>query len=206
MRYLNFFYADIWLLARERVRDHDLFTKYSNEVISLIRQRSVKNESLDVQDLFGRFTLDAAGEFLFGTTGLQTLSLPLPPPAKRATLGPKGTQPDESAALGTYGGFVRAFEGIQVALAPRFRRGPFWPVFEWFKDVTQDHNEVIDAWIGPLITKALEEKKSRAGKKLNPEEGSLTDYLAESTLDVKLIRDELMNILLAARDTVRDEH
>ena len=87
----------------------------------------------------------------------------------------------------------------------RFRRGPLWPLFEWFKDVAQDHNEAIDAWIEPLITKALEDKKLRVGKKLNLEEGSFLDHLAESTSDVRLIRDELMNILLAARDTVKDE-
>ena len=189
-------------IARERIRDHDLFTKYSNEVISVIRQRSIKNESLDVQDLFRRLTLDLAGEFLFGTTGLQTLSLPLPPPEKRAKLGPRGTHPDASAAFGTYGGFVHALEEIQIAVAQR--RSAFWPFFEWFKDATQVHNDIIDAWVEPLITKALEGKKLRGGKKLNQEEGSLTDHLTESTSDVKLIRDELMNILLAARDTVRD--
>lgn len=191
-------------IARERVRDHDLFTRYSSQVVSVIQQRSIKNESLDVQDLFGRFTLDAAGEFLFGTTELQTLSLPLPPPGKRAKHGPKGTKPDESVALGTYGTFVHAFEDIQIALA--HRRGFLWPVFEWFKDSTQVHNEAIDAWVEPLVTKALDKKKLRAGKKLNPEEGSLTDHLVESTSDVRFIRDELMNILLAARDTVSDDN
>ncbi|KAF8340618.1 uncharacterized protein EI90DRAFT_2906526 [Cantharellus anzutake] len=187
--------------ARERVRDYDLFSKYSNIAISLIQHRSLQNESLDVQDLFGRLTLDAAGEFLFGTTDLQTLSLPLPPSAKRSKLGPKGTQPDDTVAVGTYSGFVRAFEQIQVSIIHRFRVGPLWPLFEWFKDSTQEHNEAIDAWIAPLITQALENKKMRAGKGLTLEEGSLTDHLAESTTDVKLIRDELMNILLAARDT-----
>ncbi|KAF8340601.1 cytochrome P450 [Cantharellus anzutake] len=38
-------------------------------------------------------------------------------------------------------------------------------------------------------------------RELSLEEGSLTDHLVESTSDVKLIRDELMNILVAARDT-----
>ena len=90
-------------------------------------------------------------------------------------------------------------------MAPRFRRGPLWPLFEWFKDTTKDHNEAIDAWLEPLITKALEDKKLRDGKKLSQEEGSLTDHLVESTSDVRLIRDELLNILLAARDTVNVE-
>ncbi|KAF8340598.1 uncharacterized protein EI90DRAFT_3117109 [Cantharellus anzutake] len=145
--------------ARERVRDHHLFDKYSNIIISLIQQRSLQNESLDVQDLFGRLTLDAAGEFLFGTTDLQTLSLPLPPPAKRSKLGPKGTRPDDTVAVGTYSGFVCAFEEVQVSIVHRFRYGPLWPIVEWFKDATQEHNEAIDAWIAPLIKKALEDKK-----------------------------------------------
>ena len=59
---------------------------------------------MDVQDVFGRFTLDAAGEFLFGTTKLNTLDLPLPCPAE-ASLGAKG-----SLLEGVHGDFVNAFE------------------------------------------------------------------------------------------------
>lgn len=48
------------------------------------------------------------GEFLFGTSEFNTLEEPLPRPGK-STLGPLG-----SAVDGTYGGFVQAFEKIQL--------------------------------------------------------------------------------------------
>ena len=42
-----------------------------------------------------------------------------------------------------------------------------------------------------MIRAALEEKKRRGSKKMGVEEGCLTDHLADSTEDVKLIRDEV---------------
>ena len=49
------------MAARERVTDYQHFDKYSNKVIDILRQRTDAGESVDVQDLFARFTLDAAG-------------------------------------------------------------------------------------------------------------------------------------------------
>ena len=47
----------IILPARERVRDFDLFDRYSEKVINVFRDRALAGESVDVQDIFGRFTL-----------------------------------------------------------------------------------------------------------------------------------------------------
>lgn len=51
-------------LARERVTDFEHFDKHSSKVINIFQQRADAGESLDIQDVFGRFTLDAAGEFV----------------------------------------------------------------------------------------------------------------------------------------------
>ncbi|KAF9520560.1 hypothetical protein BS47DRAFT_1387177 [Hydnum rufescens UP504] len=161
--------------ARERVRDFEHFDKYSNKVVDLFRGRALAGESVDVQDVFGRFTLDAAGEFLFGTTELNTLDFPLPRPGK-ALLGQKGSLPEGE-------------------------RSWIWPLYELFGDATNPPNKMIDDWVAPLIRKALEEKKKRGSQKMSVEDGSLTDHLVDSTEDGKLIRDELINILLASRDT-----
>jgi hypothetical protein len=50
------------LPVRERITDYGHFDKYSNKVIQLLKERADSDESLDVQDIFARFTLDAAGE------------------------------------------------------------------------------------------------------------------------------------------------
>lgn len=50
--------------ARERVTDYEHYEKYSNKVVDLLKKRAEDGESVDLQDVFARFTLDAAGEFL----------------------------------------------------------------------------------------------------------------------------------------------
>ena len=135
--------------ARERVQDFEHFDRYSNKVIDLFRNCALAGESIDVQDVFGRFTLDAAGEFLFGTTEMNTLDLPLPKPGK-AALGPKG-----SMAEGDYGGFVYAFEEIQAAITARSRRSWIWPLYELFGDRTKSHNEAIDDWVRNFVSQLV---------------------------------------------------
>lgn len=53
----RFFFA-----VRERITDYGHFDKYSNEVIQLLKERADAGKSIDIQDIFARFTLDAAGK------------------------------------------------------------------------------------------------------------------------------------------------
>ena len=166
-----------------------------------------------MQDLFSRFTLDAAGEFLFGTRSLNSLELPFALPG-RAKLGPKGTELE-----GAYGSFVSAFDEIQNVISLRYERNWFWPLIEFWRDETKEHRRVMNDFITPLIKEAIFAKKSRYDKPLDTGECSFLDYLVHSTEDEKLIRDqvsgcftmmkagvshvmfELINMLVAARDT-----
>ncbi|KAF8308493.1 cytochrome P450 monooxygenase CYP63 [Clavulina sp. PMI_390] len=190
--------------ARERITDYEHFEKFSNKFVEILRKRAETGESVDIQDLFGRFTMDAAGEFLFGVPDFDTLDAPLPHPGK-ATLSPKGSSVPHTQST-AYTEFVDAFENMQVAISPRPLRGPLWPLWEWSKSSAEEPNEVISSWLSPLIERALKAKDARRKRdpacgKLDVEEGSLIEHIAESTEDVKLVRDELVNILLASRDT-----
>lgn len=138
--------------------------------------------------MFGRFTLDTAGEFLLGTDSLNTLDLPLPIPGK-AILGVKGTQ-----AEGVYGGFVNSFEQLQAIMAVRCRWNKLWPAREFFKDHSEEHNTIVDEFIRPLVLTALEKKKARGDKSCGVEEGNLIDHLADATTDVCLIRHEVSKL------------
>ena len=104
--------------ARERVSDFATFSRHANATIDLLNEVATSaTPVMDVQDLFTRFTLDAATEFLFGKC-LHTLRSPRPVPGE-AICGPKGSQ-----APGDEGGFAdfaTAFEHMQVILADRFR-------------------------------------------------------------------------------------
>jgi hypothetical protein len=118
---------------------------YSDKVIGLFRDRALAGESVDVQDVFGRFTLDAAGEFLFGTTELNTLDFPLPKPGK-ALLGQKG-----SLHEGEYGGFANAVKELQEVMNTRAMRPWIWPLYELFGDATNPPNEMIDDWVSNFL-------------------------------------------------------
>ncbi|KAL5632233.1 hypothetical protein ACGC1H_000286 [Rhizoctonia solani] len=181
--------------VRERISEFDLFENYTQKLLARIEE----GVPVDVQDLFGRLTIDAAGEFLFSCTTLNTLSLPLPI-AYKAQIGPRGT-----AAPTSYGSFVSAFDEAQTVMPVRGRMGPYvWPVVEWKQDEAGKHRRVVDEWVKPLIDSAMRRREdyvSGGGDKTKPAGETFIDDLVSSTDDRTLITDELVNILLAARDT-----
>jgi hypothetical protein len=89
--------------ARERISDLNIFDKHSSKTLSLIARLSNSGAAFNAQDLFSRFTLDTASEFLFGNC-LNTLDGDLPA-ARQAKVGPKG-----SALEDEFGTFAWAFE------------------------------------------------------------------------------------------------
>ncbi|CAE6503085.1 unnamed protein product [Rhizoctonia solani] len=182
--------------VRERINEFDLFDNYTQKLLARISECVDAGLPVDVQDLYGRLTIDAAGEFLFSCTSLDTLSLPLPV-AYKAQIGPRGT-----AAPTSYGSFVSAFDEAQTIIPVRGRMGPYiWPVAEWKEDKSWSHRCVVDEWVKPLIDSAIrrrEEYLKDGGEKTQPAGDTFIDDLV---VDKALIMDELVNILLAARDT-----
>ena len=86
---------------------------HMDRLIAVFCSKAQAEKSLDVQDLFARFTMDVAGIFLFGISDFNTLSLPLPIPGK-AILGFKGTVPSDSDTnTSSYLKFVNGFELLQ---------------------------------------------------------------------------------------------
>ncbi|KAG8889661.1 hypothetical protein FRB98_003464 [Tulasnella sp. 332] len=184
--------------SRERISDYENFQKYSDKMIGGLKRAVSSGEAVDVQDMFSRFTMDAAGEFLFGTSELDTLNLPFPK-ASEVVLGPKGI-----ATEGKYGDFVRAFEQSQLNARRRsVKPVAVWAAQEFFHDIQTDTTNVIQAFLDPLIRKALENKARRVSGDVNEDEEVLSflDHLALSSDDIGLVRDQLLNMLLAARDT-----
>ena len=184
--------------ATDRVSDLDLFEKNTQKAINVMLNADPE-DSLDLEDLIARFTVDTASEFLFGEN-LNTLS---------------------------YGGdgfhsFTNAFVDIQALILRRNLLGNFWPLFELFKDKSEGHKKVIRGWVDPLVARAvwIQKEMKEKGQTLNPEDCTFLEYLGTTTqgtshlscidedelmgfiLDVDVLRDQLLNILLAARDTV----
>ncbi|KDN35015.1 hypothetical protein RSAG8_11958, partial [Rhizoctonia solani AG-8 WAC10335] len=130
--------GDVWrfhrtmarpFFARERISEFHLYDRYTQKTLTIFNNHESRDVACDVQDVFSRFTMDAAGDFLFGASDLNTLDLPLPI-AGRAKMGPKGT-----LAEGGYGNFVSAFEKALILLPIRSRLGKhLWPAAEVFAD------------------------------------------------------------------------
>lgn len=145
--------------ATDRVSDLDLFEKNTQKVINIMLNAD-REDSLDLEDLFARFTVDAASEFLFGEN-LNTLSF-----------GNDG-----------FNSFTRAFVDIQKLILRRGTLGRFWPLFELFKDKTEGHRKVIKAWVDPLVARAVQIQKEmkEKGQTVNPDDCTFLEYLATTT-------------------------
>lgn len=182
--------------ARDRISDFDIFERHSMRSLSILSTFSASNQPCEAQDLYHRFALDASSEFLFGNN-LDTLSASLPIPGKTA-MGPKG-----SATEGVWGSFAGAFEMVQQIITTRSRIGYLWPLFELFKDKTEPHVKIIQDWLDPLVKQALDHKlrTEQAGVTSPISDKTFMQHLADSTEDPILIRDQLLSVLLAARDT-----
>lgn len=110
--------------------------------------------------------------------------------------------------------FVRAFSAAQELISVRVRMGKVWPAPEVFKDKSEEYTHQLRAYLQPIVDAALQRReyiiKERQGRKggLDSEKGAieegmtLLDHLVLQTDDVDIIRDSLLNMLIAGRDTV----
>ncbi|KAK7443501.1 hypothetical protein VKT23_015674 [Stygiomarasmius scandens] len=183
--------------ARERISDFHTFETYTSRTLDIISNLGATSQAFDAQDLFSRFTLDAASEALFGEN-LDTLSASLPI-AGQARMGPKGSATEDG-----WGSFANAFEMAQQVATQRARLGPWlWPMLEFWQDKNVKNVEVIHEWLDPLVQGAIYSKKKMMESGITSPIGEKTflQHLADSTDDPVMIRDQLLSLLLASRDT-----
>jgi len=148
---------------------------------------------------------------------LNTLSSSLPVPGQ-GVIGAKG-----SVTTDSWGSFAQAFEEIQQIVTNRRRLGYTWPLFELFDDKTTPQVTVIRRFLDPIVRQVLLDKETmkNSGIESRMEEKTFIQHLAESTkgqtiylpkmisfiliniaVDAGLIRDQILSVLLASRDTV----
>jgi len=108
-----------------------------------------------------------------------------------------------SATNDAFGSFTQAFELAQCIITQRARLGYFWPLAEVRRNKMKAAAMITKKWLDPIVERALEEKaKARiAGVEAPIADKTFLEHLTHSTEDVSLIRDELLSILLASRDT-----
>jgi len=170
--------------------------------------------------MISRFTLDSATEFLFGKD-IRSLSVGLvyPPKSPLAADVAFHTHPANM--------FAHAFLQAQIVTSYRVYAGGYWRLFEFWNDRVKTHMQVCYKFIDPILKEALEKKSLRQAiseKNLNDREvlegETLLDHLVNHTeggcfgptyclpprfirsTDLSVIKDEILNILVAGRDTV----
>ncbi|KIY71230.1 cytochrome P450, partial [Cylindrobasidium torrendii FP15055 ss-10] len=175
-------------LTQERVRDFENFERHSTYAIRLLTDRLEDGYAVDFQDLVARFTLDAASEFLFGKD-VESLQAGIAYPSQSGAVDIPSEHPSDS--------FVRAFTAGQEILALRAWTGKLWPLLEFWKDTAAPHRRNVELFVEPLIDEAL---KANDTEKVKVHENLLSSLVADAN-DAATIKDELINMLVAGRDT-----
>ena len=160
--------------TKDKISHFDNFDRHADLAISKLRARFRQDAAVDFQDLFYRFTLDSASEFLFGLD-VQSLSADLPYPSTYKGATNRRVHPSDS--------FADAFQKVQVASAARSRFGQFWPIIELWESKVEKEIQTVFDYIDPVVKRALETKKMKELSKLETEdEGeTLLEYLVKRT-------------------------
>ncbi|KAK0502022.1 cytochrome P450 monooxygenase pc-3 [Armillaria luteobubalina] len=183
---------------KDRISDFDNFERHAVSTISQIQMKLREGYPVDFQDIVARFTMDSATEFLFGKD-VNSVAAGLPYPAGSPKAGSLHfiNHPSNS--------FVRAFAEAQEQTSMRTQKGPSWPLSELWADKVQPFRDVINDFVQPMLSEALARKnkgvKSALGLDEDVESMSLLDRLLQVTDNPKVVQDELINILVAGRDT-----
>ncbi len=149
---------------------------------------------VDLQVLFFRLTLDSATEFLFGESVDSQIMEADNPPEKSSSLG---------TATGKQVNFAKAIDSSQLSLSTAGRLGPLYWLFhtkDFRNNVSQCHS-FIDYFVQSALSRGRGEKKSTEDGVDGKEKYVFLHALAEQTQDPVELRSQLLNILLAGRDT-----
>ncbi|KAJ7573580.1 cytochrome P450 [Mycena floridula] len=179
---------------KDRISDFDIFDRHAEDVISQIKGRLAQGYPVEFQDAIARFTLDSATEYLFGRdVGSLSAGLPYPPSMVHDQTITKGYNAEHPANK-----FAHAFALGQHYASLRSQSGPHWALMEMKRDELKPLRKIINEFVDPIIDNALEKQKISSDSK---EEESFLDHLVRNTQDYQVLQDELINLLVAGRDT-----
>ncbi|KAH9849449.1 cytochrome P450 [Lenzites betulinus] len=201
---------------RDRITHFDIFDRHADHALNKISARLREGVPVDWQDVVSRFTMDSATEFLFGKD-VCSLDAPLPYPSTYTAPIPfSGVSPDvgatSPAGMHPADVFVSAFQGALEATATRGRFLQSWPLFEFWGDKVKRHLKAVDEFIDPIVGDMLRAKaeakttgvggaEAETNKDHVEDDETLLEHLVKFTDDPKMIKDEILNIMLAGRDT-----
>ncbi|KAJ8114336.1 hypothetical protein OPT61_g3762 [Boeremia exigua] len=172
--------------SRDQISDLELEERHVQNLLqALPLQTSGQSEVIDLQPLFFRLTMDSASEFLFGqSTNTQLSAL-----SEEASI--KNTEDAK---------FVESFEACQRRIMMSMLLNEFYALLQTksFMEKCRLCHQYIDKFV---------QKSLRRHGKADQEHGDekrryvFADSLTKETTDATEIRDQLLSILIAGRDT-----
>lgn len=174
---------------REQISDLELEERHVQNLMNAIgpAQADGWTSLTDIQTLFFRLTIDTATEFLFGES-VNSLVEEMPGYSSNKT--------------GLEKAFASNFDSAQRHMAQGFRLGDKY----WLHNPKEfkENNKIVHQFVDYYVDLALKgnlntEKKMEEGQK--KEKYVLLEALGQQTRDPLELRGQLLNILLAGRDT-----
>ncbi|KAF2207360.1 hypothetical protein CERZMDRAFT_115220 [Cercospora zeae-maydis SCOH1-5] len=175
--------------VREQISDLDMEERH---VQSLFKVMPTKNDGwtdfLDIQTRFFRLTIDAATEFLFGKSVNSQIA-----EASNVETGKTSAQEHVERS------FSVNFDQAQSTMAKKFRYGDK----HWLHNPPEYkmNAKVCNDFIGHYVDLALSQGSNTSEKTGEKEKYIFLEQLAKQTRDPVELRAQLLNILLAGRDT-----
>lgn len=175
--------------VRDQVSDLDLEERHvQNMLLALPVKSDGWTETTDLQPLNFNLTIDSASEFLLGNSVNCQLS---------ALTGRNESL--DAASTTANADFVAAFERSQDIISKAFRMN------DWYSlGITKEYgatSKVCHDYIGHIVSKALKDRTEKRFESREKEKYIFLEKLAEATQDPVEIRDQVLSILVAGRDT-----
>jgi cytochrome P450 len=175
--------------ARDQVSDLDLEEEHMQNLMRVLPTKSDGwTDITDLTPLFFRLTIDSATEFLFGeSVDSQLASLP----DYKSSKPPMAVNEQD---------FAVSFDQAQSTIATASRLGEaYWLVYDKkFKEHCRRCHAFIDHYVQLALSK---DKRTGQEKSQGKQKYVFLDALAESTRNPIELREHLISILLAGRDT-----
>lgn len=169
--------------TRDQVSDLDQLDVHVRRLIDAFPK---DKSAFDIQDLFFRLALDSATDFLFGESVESLVSS-----HNQTGISEKGT----NGKLG----FAEAFNLAQELVVQRARAGSFyWLIYP--KEL-REATKIVHQFVDYYVDKALSSTSHFDGKLLDNRRYIFLEAIALQTRDRNVLRDQMLNILLAGRDT-----
>lgn len=162
----------------------------------LIQQFPKDRSAFDIQHLLYLFTLDSSTHFLFGESIGSLVS------SHQTVL--------EKSSIGSSKAFADAFNLSQDYLISRARAAKLWWLVDSkdFREANRKIHEVVDHYVNLAIQKHNNNEKKETKQNEDGEAAAeendryvFLEALAADTQNPRVLRDNLLNMLLAGRDT-----